>query len=433
MWSASAQAGVEADPQWLVLGHYRPQLFGSPESKIDPPNFSLAPDGKNNPRAELEATAALFNEGRDIDKMCVFPARYKFLKVQGLTKTKFPECKEYEEFRRDLRPAGVTLLFTDAYMNNPSSLFGHTLMRIDTSRKGTQLLAHGVNYGAFTAGSENSVLFAVWGLTGGYFGGFTVKPYYDIINMYNNIENRDIWEFNLNLTPEELDFFVAHLWEIGHTQTRYYFFTQNCSYMLMETLDAVRPELRLADDFPAQSIPLDTIKAVYSRPGLVKSVNYRPSRQAKIRHRYRQMSAAEEEAYFKAIAEQDFSLDNLDGNAKADVSETAYQYVQYQYVAKELELSDYRKRSFKILTARNRLSDKGKMSELAEGHSPLLTHEAMRATAGWGVRNGEAFQEVSYRPAYHSLSDDNYGFLRGAEINFLNAVLRHYDNSHKTV
>lgn len=39
MWSASAQAGVEADPQWLALGHYRPQLFGSLESTIDTPNF----------------------------------------------------------------------------------------------------------------------------------------------------------------------------------------------------------------------------------------------------------------------------------------------------------------------------------------------------------------------------------------------------------
>jgi len=47
MWSASAQAGVEADPQWLALGHYRPQLFGSLESTIDTPNSFLAPDGKN--------------------------------------------------------------------------------------------------------------------------------------------------------------------------------------------------------------------------------------------------------------------------------------------------------------------------------------------------------------------------------------------------
>lgn len=52
---------------------------------------------------------------------------------------------------------------------------------------------------------------------------------------------------------------------------------------------------------------------------------------------------------------------------------------------------------------------------------------------GTGGRNGEAFQEIQYRPAYHSLTDDNYGFLRGAEINFLNATLRHYDNRDKTV
>lgn len=433
MWSASAQAGVEADPQWLALGHYRPQLFGSLESTIDTPNFFLAPDGKNNPKAELEATAALFNEGRDIDKMCVFPARYKFLKAQGLTKTKFPECKEYEEFRRDLRPAGVTLLFTDAYMNNPSSLFGHTLMRIDTSRKGTQLLAHGVNYGAFTAGQENSVLFAVWGLTGGFYGGFTVKPYYDIINTYNNLENRDIWEYNLNLTPEELDMFVAHLWEVGQTQTRYYFFTENCSYMLMEVLDAVRPSLKLADNFPVQAIPLDTVKAVKSRPGLVKSVNYRPSRQSKIRYRFKQMNRAQKQAYYEAIRRQNWALAGLEEDEKADVLETAYQYVQYQYVAKDLELKEYRRRSFQSLKARSEISRAPHFAEHDAGRPPETGHDSMRAVIGTGGRNGEAFQEIQYRPAYHSLTDDNYGFLRGAEINFLNATLRHYDNRDKTV
>ena len=275
-------------PEWLALGHYRPQGSRQYESTIDSDNFFLAPDGKINPESELAATRALF-DSKD-EKRCLFPGRYLYLKKYSLTTADFPKCKEFEQFQKDLQPSGVTLLFTDAYMNNPSSLFGHTLLRIDTARKGTQLLAHGANYGAFTEGMENSVLFAMLGLTGGYYGGFTVKPYYDVINTYNNIENRDIWELNLDLTPEELDLFVAHLWEVGHAQSRYYFFTRNCSYMLMETLDAVRPSLKLADAFPVQTIPLDTIKAVYSRPGLVKSINYRPSRQAKIRHRYKQMN-----------------------------------------------------------------------------------------------------------------------------------------------
>ena len=428
---SAAASDFALSPAWLALGHYQPHGNGY-ESSVDSENFFLSADGKINPQHELDATIALFQSNDDKTK-CLFPARYKLLKKHGLIDYEFPECEELEKFYDDLRPAGVTLLFTDAYMNNPSSLFGHTLLRIDTARKGTQLLAHGANYGAFTAGQENSVLFAVYGLTGGYYGGFTVKPYYDIINTYNNIENRDIWELNLNFSSEELDFFVAHLWEIGHTQSRYYFFTRNCSYMLMETLDAVRPSLQLARQFPLQTIPLDSFKAVYRTPGLVKNVNYRPSRQAKIRHRYKQMSSAQKKAYYQAIGEQDYEMQGLTDAEKADILETAYQFVQYQYVAKKLELKDYRRQSFQTAVARSRLAEPGKISDPEEGKSPLKAHESMRATVAAGFRNGEAFQEISYRPAYHSLTDDGFGFLRGAEINFLNTTLRHYDERDKYV
>lgn len=428
---SEAQASFAFSPEWLAVGHYQPK-GGGYESTIDSTNFFLSAQGKNNPGAELEATIALFQSNDDKTK-CLFPSRYKLLKKAGITDQPFPKCAELEKFYDDLRPSGVTLLFTDAYMSNPSSLFGHTLLRIDTARKGTQLLAHGANYGAFTEGRENSVLFAVWGLTGGYYGGFTVKPYYDVINTYNNIENRDIWEYNLDFTTEELDFFVAHLWEVGHAQSKYYFFTRNCSYMLMETLDAVRPSLGLAKKFPVQTIPLDTIKVANRVPGLVKGFNYRPSRQAKINYRYAQMSRREREAYFKILNDENFEIAGLKDEEKADVLETAYQFVQYQYVAEKIGLEDYRKSSFNILKMRSGLGAKGKIPELKEGRSPLETHEAMRVTAGAGVRNGEFFEEISYRPAYHSLTDNNYGFLRGAEINFLNTTLRHYDDRDKYV
>ncbi len=433
LWATTpAYAGFETSPEWLAVVHYQEE-DGEYVSTIDSDPFFLAPDGKKNPLTELQATINLFENTQDTEKKCLFPARYKLLQKNGLVSKPFPQCKDLEQFYDDLRPSGVTLLFTDAYMNNPSSLFGHTLLRIDTARKGTQLLAHGANYGAFTAGKENSVLFAIWGLTGGYYGGFTVKPYYDIINTYNNIENRDIWEFNLDFTPQELDFFVAHLWEVGHSQTRYYFFTQNCSYMLMEVLDAVRPSMQLSEQFPVQTIPLDTIKAVLQRQGLVKDINYRPSRQAKIRHRYKMMNAQQKEQYLEIIHEQEYDLAGLSEPEKADVLETAYQFVQYQYVAKNLELADYRKQSFKLLMARNKVAEQGSIAELDKGKEPYLTHDSMRAEIGTGFRNGEAFQEISYRPAYHSLTDDNYGFLRGAEINFLNTTLRHYDEQNKTV
>ena len=423
-FSALAQ---EVDEAWLALGHYH-----NGKSSIDSPNFFLSSNGKNNPKAELTATID-FLEGEDHEKKCLFPARYLYLKKRGLLTKAFPKCDEYEQFQQDLQPAGVTLLFTDAYMNNPSSMFGHTLLRIDTKRKGTQLLAHGANYGAFT-GDEPGALYALLGLTGGYFGGFTVKPYYDIINTYNNIENRDIWELNLDFSDEELEFFVAHLWEIGQTQSRYFFFSRNCSYMLMEMLDAVRPGLKLGEQFSAWVIPLDTFKAVYRADGLVKGENFRPSRRNKILHRYGLMNKEQKKIYSTVLKTREFVFPKEMSDAeKADVLETAYQYVQYQYVAKDLELDDYRKQSFDALRARSLLKGQGLIEDMKEGKPPVLAHESMRAVAGFGVRNGKIFEEISFRPAYQSLTDNDFGLPFGSEINFLETSLRHYDRDNKFV
>ena len=429
----TAHAKLSETSQWLALIHYQKSVFGGYKSSIDSDNFFLSGEkGKISPEAELEATIALFNS-KDDEKKCLFPARYEFLKREGLIKTAFPKCKEYEQFVKDLQPSGVTLLFTDAYMNNPSSLFGHTLFRVDTKRKGTQLLAHGVNYGAFVDPNEAGALFVVYGLTGGYFGGFTVKPYYDVINMYNNIENRDIWELSLNLTDAELNTFVAHLWEIGHTQTRYYFFTKNCSYLLMELLDAVKPDLELAKKFWFHTIPLDTFKTVGNKEGLVKGINYRPSRQSKIVYQHKQLNQKQRASYSKLIKKGEFDGEGLSESEKAGVLDTMYQYVQYLNVEGDISREDYREKSFKLLMLRNQIAAKDEFSPLEKKNTPMDSHESKRAAVGFGFRNGETFQEIMFRPAYHSLNDNNSGYLKGAEINFLNATFRHYDRQSKFV
>lgn len=424
--SAAEISDVAQSKAWLALVHYQKTFFGGKKGIIGSENFYLSPEGRHNPQAELEATIALF-EGDDEEKQCLFPARYFFLKKQGLVKADFPHCVEYEQFQADLQPSGITFLFTDAYMNNSSSLFGHTLLRVDTKRKGTQLLAHGVNYGAFTKGYENSFLYAIYGLTGMYPGGLTTKPYYDVINTYNNIENRDIWEYQLDLTQEELDFFVAHIWEIGQTQTPYYFFTQNCSYMLMELFDAVRPSLDLRADFPVQTIPLDTIKAVGVREGVVRQTNYRPSRRRKIKHRLTQMNKAQRQALYEALQTEDWAINALSDDEKADVLETAYQYVQYQYIAEDIDLKDYRRKSFGLLKARNQTRAGQKFATLQEGKDPMSAHDAALVAFGLGTQNGDVFEQISLRPAYHSLTDNPFGYLPGAAINFLNLTMRHQD------
>ncbi len=417
---------VSTTPTWHALLHYRPALLGGVKSTIDSDNFFLASDGKTNPIAELKATIALFDtDVNDKEKQCLFPARYHYLKERGLIQSTFPDCAEYQQFKKDLNPAGITLLYTDAYMNNPSSLFGHTLMRVDIPEGRTQLVAHGINYGAYADERTAGALYAIYGLTGGYYGGFTVKPYYQIINTYNNLENRDIWEYTLNLTPDELNFLVDHIWEVGHTQTRYFFFTENCSYLLMEVLDAVRPSLKLADDFPAQTIPLDTLKAVNARSDLIAKTHYRPSRQRRIAYRYQQMTPVEKAALIAYLEKSDTEkINSLSESEQIHVWDAAYEYVQYQWIKQDVTLKEYRKKSFQILKSRRNIATPS-VEPTILGENPVLAHDSMRVSLGVGSQRGHIFEEIGLRGAYHSLTENPQGLLSGAEINFMDIVLRY--------
>jgi len=425
-------AGENAySPAWLKLLHYQKSGNGY-VSVVEKGNFFLADQGRTDPQAEYDEAIRAFSEHGNLKK-CDFPARFMLLKKWGKVESNLDECQEYQQFLRDVQPKAVTLLFTDAYMNNPSSMFGHTLFRIDTKRKGTQLLAHGANFGADT-GDDHGPLYALKGLWGGYYGHFGLHPYYDVINLYNNIENRDIWEYQLNFTDEELALFTAHMWEMKDAHIRYYFASKNCSYVLLLMLDAIKTDLNLADGFSFYTVPLSTLKAVHKVPNLVRSVNYRPSRQSKLKYRARQMNDQQRRVFKNIIKNDDLDLSLLDAEEKADVLETAYQYVQYQYVAGDLELPVYRKKSFKLLQERSKIANqKQYFNELKEGRNPVEAHEAKQIAALFGVRNGAVFQEIGFKPVYNSLVDDSYGLLKGAEINMFDVKIRHYDNQNNYV
>lgn len=416
--------------EWLALGHYQNAFWGGYKSTPDNSEFFNAPDGQTNPEAELRATIDLFNSDKD-DKKCYFPARYRFLLNHHINVKPFPKCPEYEKFKADLAPRGITLLYTDAYMNNPSSLFGHVLFRIDTRRQGTQLMAHGANYGAMVDRNANGLFFAVLGLTGGYMGSWTVKPYYDVINLYNNIENRDIWEFSLDLTDEELVFFIAHLWEIGQTQARYFFFSENCAYMLLELLDAVRPELGLAARFDKHVIPVSTVKVI-AQKGLVSNEVYRPSRQSRIQSLYDDMSDTEKKVLLRLIFKDEYQPDDLTEQEQARVLQAAYEYFQYAYIKRDLDLTTYRRKSFFALKQQSVLPEFS-FEVKQRKKSPIVAHDAARFSAAQGVRAGKPFFQVQMKPAYHTLTDSSVGLLSGAEINLLETAVRYYERDNRLV
>ena len=419
---------VAADSkEWLKLLHYQ-SVFGAYKGLINADKFYVSPDGRYNPQAEMEAEITAFNNNEEIK--CEFPARFNWLKEKGFVSGDLQNCDEYRKFIDDIKPNGITLLFTNAYMNNPASLFGHTLIRIDTARKGTQMLAHGSNFGA-NSGTDTGAIFAFKGLLGGYEGGYNISPYWDIINTYNNIENRDIWEYRLNLSAAEQEKFINHLYEMKNARVRYFFLSKNCSYMILELLEAVRPELDLSSKHQYWAIPLDTLKTLQQVPGLVGEINYRPARYTKIQAALKTMDKEQYQAFLKAIKEQDYAMENLAETAQSEVLETIYQYYQYRYTAREMDLAEYRKNSFAVLRKRSRMPV-AKEKEIS-GEDPSLSHDSAQIELRTGMYNRRSYEEFALRPAYTSLTDDSFGLIKGAGIKVMESRWRYYNQSHKTV
>lgn len=246
------------DRYWQILLH-----IDNGESEIDDERFFFSPNGKTDPKAELDATIdALFNETRfdDDSNACRFPARKAWLQ-ERLSISDLPkvECKKYNDILKRLNPKSVTLVFPSAHINSPASMFGHTFLRINSGYN-SKLLSYAFNYAADADPSKtNGAVFAIKGLTGGYFGKYSLLPYYEKLKEYRDTEQRDIWEYDLDLSEDEVLKMLRHIWELKDIHSYYYFFTQNCSYNMLWFIESARPSVDLREYFNYQVLPLETI------------------------------------------------------------------------------------------------------------------------------------------------------------------------------
>lgn len=433
------------DPQWLALVHYRDDRFGTGvTSEADDPLFFNDPRGAVDPQRELEATLAGFfaeevSGAKQEHPQCAFVARYTWLKEKLQFDTgRLPRqpCERFWNWYRRINPAGVTLIFPTAYMNNPSSMFGHTLLRIDApgQTEKTRLLAYAINYGADT-GSDGGLLFAVKGLTGAYPGFYSIAPYYTKVREYSDLENRDIWEYQLRLGPEEIQRLVMHVWELRGIHFDYYFFDENCSYELLTLLDVARPGLGLAKKFPVYVIPVDTIRVIKERE-LVEHVTFRPAASTRLRHGASSLASPLQPLAAgladRTVALEDPRITDLTDTDAAGVLDVSYDYLQYEYLAGRRTREDAAPLSLQLLQTRSRLEqpDPGGSVPTPEVR-PDQGHPTALAAVGAGKESNRPFLSFRLRPAYHELLDSPDGYVDGAQINFLDLTLKYFTDNHR--
>ena len=424
------------NPYWIALGHYETAKLGGWRSYVDDSQFFLADDGAHHPDQELRATVqALYAPASLGDKhaQCVFPARTRWLKEQlGLTDLPQPDCQEFKTWYTSIDPHSAALIFPAAYLNSPSSMSGHTLLRIDQSNThsdDTTLLSYAINFGAYIEGSDNSILYAWKGLMGGYPGLFALMPYQEKLSEYRSLENRDLWEYQLDLTPQETGRMVEHVWELKQIQFDYFFFDENCSYRLLELLQVARPGLDLTSQFPLTAIPTDTVKAV-RQSGLVSSVNYRPSRERELLARAEPLDPHEKQQVLAVSADtaqlQSPEFTALPRERQALVQDAAYRLERYRANGQQRDPGQAT-RSFELLRAINR--NPPPALQIERPGLPEDGHDSRTWQLGVGTREDRAYAEYGLRMAYHDLNDNAYGFPLGAQIEILQLKVRQYEGN----
>ena len=418
--------------QWLALIHSKPKKNENDlQSYVDDNNFFLAADGATNPESELLASLEALKTKKQTQ--CKFPARTKFLTshIEHLEKS-IPniECTEYKAWLKQLNTSSVVLVFAAAQLNSPSSMYGHTFLRFDPSNveKNSTYLSYALNFGATVTEGDTGFLYAVKGLTGGYPGNFAANPYFEKIKEYNRLENRNLWEYKLNLSQAEIDTMLAHIWELQGINFDYFFFDENCSFRLLELLDVARPGLKLVNYFPFTTIPLDTVRVVEDA-GLVTDVFYRESILSILENQLDELSPSER-SFVLALSSNEALLTSNQFKAfnpykQQFIVDTAYRYLRYKNKFNGRQ-EDTTRRSFIFLKHINKYAVKLKHEKTAIPIRPDKGHKTKMWGFGLGEKDEQPYFQIQYRVSYHDLLDPSGGYYSGMSLNMANTIVRVY-------
>ena len=440
------QFKLAEEREWHLLLHYRENLFRGYTSEADDPSFFLASDGRTNPQVELESTIRSFFSDELVGRskqpaQCAFIARYHWLNERlSFDSAQLPplSCERFESWFGEMNADAVTLIFASAFLDNPASMFGHTFLRID--QKGqteqTRLLAYTINYAADVPAGEGA-LYPIKGIFGGFKGYFMTPPYYLKVQEYRDIENRDIWEYRLNLSEAQVRRLLEHAWELGNAYFDYFFFKENCSYHILSLIEYADPSLRLTDQFHVWTVPAETVRLLAAHQGLVKAIVYRPSRRTSIRRKWELLSPDERQTVVRLAGDRgsgpDSELLEQSPPRQAFVLDVASDYVRYRSESDRDHAAVYKERNRELLSQRSALRiPSGDIKILPYADHPDLGHNTSRASVGGGWRNNDTFEEVAVRAGYHDLLDPEIGYTPDAQIEIASMALRHYNRADQT-
>lgn len=434
--NAARTAQLSENSYWHRLLHFRKnRVLPGDQSTVDAAIFFNAPDGNSNAQAELDATLAKFFSDEPImgePSQCRFKARYEWLREQlhfDATRLPTQACALHDEWMANLDTVSIAAVFASNDLNSPATMYGHSLLRLDKRGQGAdqRLLAYAVNYAANMAEGENMLTYTVLGLSGGFDGQYSVYRYHEKVRQYARINNRDLWEYDIKLSPDEIRHVLWHLWEMRGVGSSYYFFTENCSYMLLALLQTARPGLYLTKeyDFPGlYTMPVDTLRTLRDA-GLLEEAEFRPSLARRLQFQLQQLTPDQVD-WVMASTENEINFDDAryrlaSSRDQARMLETASDRLYFSFSENNVERERALPQTHQLQKARSQIKTPADFAAVPKPATPPERgHATSRWTVGWRHDEDANSAVIRFRGAYHERLDPPAGYLAAGELEFFN-------------
>lgn len=190
-------------------------------------------------------------------------------------------------------------------------------------------------------------------------------------------------------------------------------------------MEAARPGLNLRKYFNFHIIPSETIRATIDE-GLVTKQHYRPARSSKLKAYEGRFEKEDVESVFNISSDKldpskYINNSNIDQQTKRFVLDASAEFVEYDYLKKDINSSIYQDRIYKILKVRATLGE-GEHIKIPIPTDPMLSHRSFRVSADIGIRNNQKIGFLGVRPANHSIDDFDIGYIAGTQVEFMDLL-----------
>lgn len=438
---------------WHRLIHYEYDLTSSSgySSAIHSPDFFLSEEGRIDPEKELQATISAMLKPLRTDvnhhARCRFPARLLWLRKnipEFQTLKEIPECIEFNKWANVEHLNSISIVFANGYLSNPASYYGHIFLKFNYSKSSNQssLLDMTINFGAIEAQKDDPISYVVKGIAGGYDGGFSPIEFYFHDKNYGENELRDLWEYQLNLPTETIQFIISHAWEVLNKKYVYYFFHDNCAFRVAEFLQ-FNDDLKIVPPNSPWVIPQSILKkleniTIKGLP-LIKSRIFHASRETRFNEKFSILSS-DEQIIFKGIIGREINLKELQNfqltqDKQKILLDALIDYFQYRFEVdhdKKIKIvsPDYnialRMRLDLPVDKKQKLDIESNYKSPSLGRNPSLIQ--FSGNTIFDTKESNLYGALRIRPVYYDLLDSESHQVNNSSLSMGDLELGIYEN-----